>query len=143
MPGLSGFPRPDGRKGIRNHLVVAYLVECAHHVAREIVLPFREQGVHLIGFPGCYPNAYALAMMERLATHPNVGGALLVSLGCEGFDKRQLAQHHRSVGPAGADDRHPADRAARRSRSPPGATGSKRRCPRSRRSRASRCVWTS
>jgi len=90
--GLSGYPRGDGRKGIRNHLVVAYLVECAHHVAREIVLPFREQGVHLIGFPGCYPNAYALAMMEKLATHPNVGGALLVSLGCEGFDRRQLAQ---------------------------------------------------
>ena len=29
----------DGRKGIRNTLVVAYLVECAHHVSREIVLP--------------------------------------------------------------------------------------------------------
>ena len=89
---LQGFLRADGRKGIRNVLVVAYLVECAHHVAREIATPFRERGVHLIGFPGCYPNAYALAMMERLCTHPNVGGALLVSLGCEGFDKRQLAK---------------------------------------------------
>jgi altronate hydrolase len=89
---LQGYLRADGRKGIRNVLVVAYLVECAHHVAREIATPFREQGVHLIGFPGCYPNAYALAMMEKLCTHPNVGGALLVSLGCEGFDKRQLAR---------------------------------------------------
>ena len=88
---LQGYARADGRKGIRNVLVVAYLVECAHHVAREIVAPFREKGVHLIGFPGCYPNAYALQMMERLCTHPNVGGALLVSLGCEGFNKRQLA----------------------------------------------------
>jgi len=89
---LSGYARADGRKGIRNVLVVAYLVECAHHVAREIVAPFRDQGVHLIGFPGCYPNAYAVAMMEKLCTHPNVGGALLVSLGCEGFDKRRLAR---------------------------------------------------
>ena len=89
---LAGYPRADGRKGIRNVLVVAYLVECAHHVAREIVSPFRDEGVHLIGFPGCYPNAYALAMMEKLCTHPNVGGALLVSLGCEGFDKRRLAR---------------------------------------------------
>jgi altronate dehydratase large subunit len=89
---LQGYLRADGRKGIRNVLVVAYLVECAHHVAREIAAPFREQGVHLIGFPGCYPNAYALAMLEKLCTHPNVGGALLVSLGCEGFDKRQLAK---------------------------------------------------
>jgi altronate hydrolase len=89
---LQGYLRADGRKGIRNVLVVAYLVECAHHVAREIAAPFRDRGVHLIGFPGCYPNAYALGMMEKLATHPNVGGALLVSLGCEGFDKRRLAR---------------------------------------------------
>ena len=89
---LQGYLRADGRKGIRNVLVVAYLVECAHHVAREIATPFRERGVHLIGFPGCYPNAYALAMMERLCTHPNVGGALLVSLGCESLDKRRLAR---------------------------------------------------
>jgi len=89
---LQGYPRADGRKGIRNVLVVAYLVECAHHVAREIVAPFRDRGVHLIGFPGCYPNAYALSMMEKLCTHPNVGGALLVSLGCEGFNKPQLAR---------------------------------------------------
>jgi altronate hydrolase len=89
---LQGYLRADGRKGVRNVLVVAYLVECAHHVAREIAAPFREQGVHLIGFPGCYPNAYALGMMEKLCTHPNVGAALLVSLGCEGFDKRRLAR---------------------------------------------------
>ena len=89
---LQGYLRADGRKGIRNVLVVAYLVECAHHVAREIAGAFRDRSVHLIGFPGCYPNAYALAMLERLCTHPNVGGALLVSLGCEGLDKRQLAR---------------------------------------------------
>ena len=29
--------RPDGRKGIRNVICVVYLVECAHHVARQIV----------------------------------------------------------------------------------------------------------
>ena len=45
---LAGYPRSDGRKGIRNALVVAYLVECAHHVAREIALPFRDRDVHVI-----------------------------------------------------------------------------------------------
>ena len=78
---MRGYPRSDGRKGIRNVIVVAYLVECAHHVAREIALPFRRDGVHVIGFPGCYPNGYADDMMRRLCTHPNVGGAMLVSLG--------------------------------------------------------------
>jgi altronate hydrolase len=31
-------------------------------------------------------------MMERLCTHPNVGAVLLVSLGCESFNKHRLAQ---------------------------------------------------
>jgi len=67
-----------------------YLVECARHVAREIVLPMRDRGVHLIGFSGCFPNAYAERVIRRLCTHPNVGGVLLVSLGCEGFDRHGL-----------------------------------------------------
>ena len=48
---LRGYLRDDGRKGIRNVLVVAYLVECAHHVAREIAFAYRDREVHLIGFP--------------------------------------------------------------------------------------------
>ena len=95
---MEGFLRSDGRKGIRNLLAVAYLVECAHHVAREIASPFREQGVHLIGFPGCFPNAYADRIMRQITTHPNVGGALLVSLGCESFDRRGVEAAVRDSG---------------------------------------------
>jgi altronate hydrolase len=91
MTGMRGWLRQDGRKGIRNVVAVAYLVECAHHVAREIALPLRENDVHVIGFPGCYPNDYAHMMLERLGTHPNVGAVLLVSLGCESFDRFRLA----------------------------------------------------
>ena len=87
---LTGFLRADGRKGIRNGVIVAYLVECAHHVAREVTHPFREQGAQLIGFGGCYPNDYAFRMMRALATHPNTGAVLLVSLGCESFDRGGL-----------------------------------------------------
>ncbi len=95
---LQGYRRSDGRKGIRNVIVVGYLVECAHHVAREIAIPLRERDVHVIGFPGCYPNAYAERMMERLCTHPNVGAVLLISLGCESFNKYALAQAIRDSG---------------------------------------------
>jgi len=86
---MRGYLRSDGRKGIRNIVAVAYLVECAHHVAREIVVPYRKDA-HLIGFPGCFPNEYAQAIMEKLGTHPNVGAVLLVSLGCESFNRHQL-----------------------------------------------------
>jgi len=92
LPALSGYPRADGRKGIRNVVVVAYTVECAHHVARLIVNAFPGEQVHLIGFPGCYPNDYADKMMRRLVTHPNVGAALIVSLGCESFNRRGLEE---------------------------------------------------
>jgi altronate dehydratase large subunit len=90
---MNGYLRSDGRKGIRNVVVVAYLVECAHHVARRIVDRCDDPDVHLIGFPGCYPNEYALRMMKALTTHPNVGAVVLVSLGCESFNREALAQH--------------------------------------------------
>ena len=89
---ISGYLRADGRKGIRNIVVVAYMVECAHHVARQVVNRFPDQPVHLIGFAGCFPNEYADQVMRRLVTHPNVGAVLLVSLGCEGFNKSGLAE---------------------------------------------------
>lgn len=87
---LQGYLRPDGQKGIRNVLTVVYLVECAKHVAEQIVAPYRDRGVQLIGFSGCYPNPYSQKMLQRLCTHSNVGGALLLSLGCEGFDRHSL-----------------------------------------------------
>lgn len=87
---MLGFLRPDGRKGIRNVVTVAYLVECAHHVARKIVSKVDDLDVHLIGFPGCFPNAYSLQIMQALGTHPNVGAVLLISLGCEGFNREAL-----------------------------------------------------
>lgn len=118
---LRGYLRSDGRKGIRNVIAVAYLVECAHHVAREIVTRFgprydesdadavagdfdvanahdEQPDVHLIGFPGCYPNAYAEKMLARIATHPNVGAVLFVSLGCESMNKHYLADLVRDSG---------------------------------------------
>lgn len=92
-----GYPRADGRKGVRNVVAVAYLVECARHVATRIA-ESTPDGAHVIGFPGCYPNAYAQRMMERLCTHPNVGAALLVSLGCESFDRYALERVARESG---------------------------------------------
>ncbi|WP_308366311.1 MULTISPECIES: UxaA family hydrolase [unclassified Microbulbifer] len=89
---MKGYLRADGRKGIRNVLLVTYLVECAHHVARTIVTRADSDSIQLIGFPGCYPNDYSLKIMEQLCTHPNVGGVVIVSLGCEGFNRERLSK---------------------------------------------------
>ena len=95
---MKAYLRKDGRKGIRNVTVVAYLVECAHHVARAIVTRADDESVHLIGFPGCFPNEYSLKIMQALGTHPNVGGVLLVSLGCEGFNREALTKRIKDSG---------------------------------------------
>lgn len=98
---FSAWQRADGRKGIRNVIVVAYLVECAHHVSRMIVNRANNMDVHLIGFPGCYPNQYAYEMMRAVCTHPNVGGVLLISLGCESMNREKLLKEiHASGRPA-------------------------------------------
>jgi len=95
---FDAYVRADGRKGIRNVIVVAYLVECAHHVSRKIVNAWDDQEVHLIGFPGCFPNDYAYRMMSAICTHPNVGGVLLVSLGCESMNRNRLLSDIRDSG---------------------------------------------
>jgi altronate hydrolase len=81
MNAWQGYLRSDGAKGIRNLILVVYTVECASFVAHEIARG--QEDVHVVGFPGCYGNDYAMRLMLALATHPNVGACLAVGLGCE------------------------------------------------------------
>jgi len=92
----SGWLRPDGRKGIRNLVLVVYTVECAKFVAHEIGRG--EEDVHVIGFPGCYDNAYAIRLMLALARHPNTGAVLAVGLGCEYTQPGRIADAVRRSG---------------------------------------------
>jgi altronate hydrolase len=85
-----GYLRQDGRKGIRNLILVIYTVECASFVAHAVAAG--EDDVHVIGFPGCYDNAYAIRLMLALATHPNVGACLCIGLGCEYTQPAKLAE---------------------------------------------------
>jgi altronate hydrolase len=91
-----GYLRADGRKGVRNLVLVVYTVECAKHVAHAIAAG--ESDTHVIGFPGCYDNAYAIRLMLALARHPNVGAVLSVGLGCEYTQPEQIAARTRESG---------------------------------------------
>jgi altronate hydrolase len=86
----SGYLRQDGKKGIRNVVLVIYTVECASYVAQEIARG--EENVHVIGFPGCYDNQYAVRLMLALCRHPNVGAVLAVGLGCEYTQPKRIAE---------------------------------------------------
>ncbi|MEX2092866.1 MAG: UxaA family hydrolase, partial [Pirellulales bacterium] len=95
-PKWSGFLRSDGRKGVRNLVLVIYTVECAQHVAHAIAAG--EPDTHVIGFPGCFDNQYAVRLLLSLARHPNVGAVLAVGLGCEYTQPEQLANRVRESG---------------------------------------------
>ncbi len=90
------FLRPDGKKGIRNITLVIYTVECAQFVAHAIARD--EADAHVIGFPGCYDNAYAIRLMLALGRHPNVGAVLSVGLGCEYTQPSRIAEVVRASG---------------------------------------------
>ena len=85
--------RKDGHKGIRNLLLVIYTVNCAASVAREIVWNFKDdRRVDMIGSEGCRTNPLMTAKLHAFATHPNVGGVLVVGYGCEDTDTSALVR---------------------------------------------------
>lgn len=91
-----GYLRPDGHKGIRNLILIIYTVECAQHVAHLIARD--EPDTHVIGFPGCYDNQYAVRLMLAMARHPNIGAVLAVGLGCEYTQPAKIAALARESG---------------------------------------------
>jgi altronate dehydratase large subunit len=89
MSSIRGYERPNGPPGIRNCVLSIHTVECSSFVSQQIAAI--DPRIHAMGFPGCYSNEYAARLMTALASHPNVGAVLLVSLGCEGTDAGVLA----------------------------------------------------
>lgn len=94
---MLGYLRSDGQVGIRNTVQIVFLVECAHHVSKKVAESFAEN-VQYFGFPGCYPSDYGYRLVRSLCTHSNVGAVLLVSLGCECFDRNRLESDIRASG---------------------------------------------
>jgi altronate hydrolase len=94
-----GYRRADGRSGTRNYIAVISSVNCSAHTVRAIAHHFTAE--KLAAFPnvdgviaiahgfGCATRSgsedYVLLQrtLAGIANHPNVGGYLLVGLGCE------------------------------------------------------------
>lgn len=91
-PVWSGFARANGKKGIRNRVLVIYTVKCAEFVARELVTRSGSPDVELVGFDGCTDNQYAVRQIISLIRHPNVGAVLAVGLGCEYMQPEWLSK---------------------------------------------------
>lgn len=96
-----GYVRPDGQVGCRNHVAVIPSVTCAGDVCSAIV----RQVAGTVGYfhhQGCCQLPPDLDRVTQtligLGCSPNVGAALVVSLGCEGTDHERLVEEIRRTG---------------------------------------------
>ena len=101
---FNGFLREDGNVGIRNRILVIPTVGCANNAAIEIAkkasnaLGLSDNTICALTHPyGCSQlgeDAENTAKcLAALCKHPNTGGALLVSLGCENNNLDVMAQY--------------------------------------------------
>ena len=93
MTALRGYRRGDGSVGARNHVLVLPSVVCADQTAALI----SEAGaIAVVHQHGCGQVGDDVTFTERafvgFAGNPNVGGCLVVSLGCETIQGRRVAE---------------------------------------------------
>jgi altronate dehydratase large subunit len=97
-----GYRRPDGRVGVRNHLLVVPTVICASVVAERIAQSVAPHGAALPHLAGCGqlgPDRHLThETLAAYCAHPNVGAVLIVALGCEQVIAQHLAEAARRAG---------------------------------------------
>lgn len=98
---FSGYRRPNGTVGVRNHVLVLPSVMCANHVVDRIGR--KCPTAITIGHPtGCSQVGADFEQTKRtmagFACNPNVAAVLVVGLGCETNESKALAQEIRDRG---------------------------------------------
>jgi len=113
-----GFRRPDGRVGTRNFDLIVPTSMCASHEATQISMMSEFMHYNREKYPnvdgvvaiphnkgcGCQDGSNLDVMMRTLANyadHPNVGGVILIDLGCEktnmGFVEKYLTKREKPI----------------------------------------------
>jgi arabinonate dehydratase len=105
-----GFRRGDGRVGTRNYVLIVPTIMCASHEASQIsmiaefTLYNRDKYKNVDGVVaiphnkgcGCQDGSTIDVMLRTLsnyADHPNVGGVILIDLGCEKTNLSQVEKY--------------------------------------------------
>ena len=109
-PTFRGFRRADGQVGIRNQIWIVPTVGCVNGICQQLAEEFRRE---IAGREGsvdavvAFPHNYGCSQLGEdhentrtiladMVHHPNAGGVLVVSLGCE---NNQLDAFREKVGP--------------------------------------------
>jgi altronate hydrolase len=101
-----GYRRGKGRVGIRNELWIIPTVGCVNSVAERLVKDNQDlvagtvEGLYCFTHPyGCSQmgddHAITRKLLASLVHHPNAGGVLVLSLGCENLTQDQFKEELR------------------------------------------------
>ena len=105
---FKGYRRADGQVGVRNQIWVIPTVGCVNGVCQQMVDRFKAECEHDgVDAVVCFPHNYGCSQLGQdhentriilsdMVRHPNAGGVLVVSLGCE---NNQLDAFRELVGP--------------------------------------------
>ena len=105
---FKGYRRADGQVGVRNQIWVIPTVGCVNGVCQQMVDRFKAECEHDgVDAVVCFPHNYGCSQLGQdhentriilsdMVRHPNAGGVLVVSLGCE---NNQLDAFCELVGP--------------------------------------------
>lgn len=95
MKTFTGYRRPNGDVGIRNHLLLIPTVICSNQVCSrisqlvpDIVAIPHQHGCSQIGAD----KDRTFRVLAGTGMNPNVGGVIIISLGCEVVDPIELAE---------------------------------------------------
>ena len=98
-----GYRRPDGRAAVRNELWIIPTVGCVNSIAARLVQENQHlvkgsiDGLYTFAHPyGCSQmggdHAQTRKLLAALVRHPNAGGVLVLSLGCENLTHDQFVE---------------------------------------------------
>ncbi|MDQ6421654.1 UxaA family hydrolase [Paenibacillus sp. LHD-117] len=101
MNTIPAYLRPNGDIGIRNHLLIIPTVICSNQVCNRIMqsvpdtvaIP-HQHGCSQIGAD----KDRTFDVLAGTGKNPNVGGVIIISLGCEVVDPKRLAEEIRKTG---------------------------------------------
>lgn len=100
---FEGFPRRDGRVGIRNEIWILPIVGCVNDTAERLASENQDlvtgsvDGIYAFSHPyGCSQTGadheQTKRLLASLASHPNAGAVLIVGLGCENLTREQFEE---------------------------------------------------
>jgi altronate dehydratase large subunit len=102
MMEITGYERKDGKFGIRNQVLVLPTVSCVNgvvnRIGREVPEVICAPHAHGCGRGGPKDLEILFRILSGLVHHPNIGGVVLIGLGCEVSNTERVLSYINDAG---------------------------------------------